>query len=39
MRRHWKGFDGGEDARQAIQTFFAGLRERAEEPASEACRT
>ncbi len=35
MRRHWKGFDGGEDAKQAIETFFEGLRERASEP----CRT
>ena len=25
MRRHWKGFDGGEDARRAIEEFFAGL--------------
>jgi hypothetical protein len=32
MRRHWKGFDGGEEARLAIETFFAGLRERAGEP-------
>jgi hypothetical protein len=30
MRRHWKGFDGGEEARQAINSFFVGLRERSE---------
>jgi hypothetical protein len=29
VRRHWKGFDGGADARAAIDAFFAGLHERA----------
>jgi hypothetical protein len=28
VRRHWKGFDGGEDARAEIDRFFAGLRAR-----------
>jgi hypothetical protein len=37
MRRHWKGFDGGEEARQAIDGFFERVHERSEE-ASE-CRT
>ncbi len=32
MRRHWRGFDGGEDARQAISAFFDRLRERSEDP-------
>ena len=31
IRRHWKGFDGGETAWQAINTFFAGVRARSEE--------
>ena len=30
VRRHWKGFDGGEEAWAAIHEFFAGLRERSE---------
>jgi hypothetical protein len=29
VRRHWRGFHGGEEAWSAIETFFAGLRERA----------
>ena len=28
IRRHWQGFDGGEDARREIDGFFAGLSER-----------
>ncbi|MFB9680343.1 DUF5947 family protein [Streptosporangium vulgare] len=28
VRLHWKGFDGGREAREAIEGFFAGLRER-----------
>ena len=28
VRLHWKGFDGGEEARTAIAGFFDGLRER-----------
>lgn len=27
MRLHWKGFDGGQEAREAMENFFAGLRE------------
>lgn len=29
VRRHWRGFHGGEEAWNAIGAFFAGLRERA----------
>jgi hypothetical protein len=29
VRRHWRGFHGGEEAWQAIKTFFAALRTRA----------
>ncbi len=28
LRRLWKGFDGGTEAREAMATFFAGLRDR-----------
>ena len=28
VRRHWKGFQGGEEAWRAIEGFFAGLRAR-----------
>jgi Family of unknown function (DUF5947) len=28
IRRNWRGFEGGEEARREIETFFAGLRER-----------
>ena len=28
VRRHWKGFQGGEEAWRAIEGFFAGLRSR-----------
>jgi len=31
VRTHWKGFDGGEEAWEAINEFFARLRERSEE--------
>jgi hypothetical protein len=31
IRRRWKGFDGGEEARHEIQAFFAGLRLKSEE--------
>lgn len=30
VRTYWKGFDGGEEAWQAINEFFAGLRQRSE---------
>jgi hypothetical protein len=29
MRRHWKGFDGGPEARQQLDEFFARIRVRA----------
>ena len=29
LRRLWKGFDGGAEARQALEEFFAGVRARA----------
>jgi hypothetical protein len=29
LRRLWKGFDGGTEAREAMDAFFARLRERA----------
>jgi hypothetical protein len=32
MRQHWRGFDGGSDAHQAIDTFFRGVRSRARTP-------
>jgi hypothetical protein len=28
VRLHWKGFDGGREAREAMEDFFAGLRGR-----------
>jgi len=28
IRQHWRGFDGGEDARLQIDRFFTHLRER-----------
>ena len=28
VRRHWKGFQGGEEAWQAIEGFFGDLRQR-----------
>lgn len=34
MRRLWKGFDGGDEAWQEIDDFFAGLRERSTTPDS-----
>jgi hypothetical protein len=33
IRRHWKGFDGGEEANRAIAEFFAGLIDRSRPPA------
>ena len=38
VRRHWRGFHGGEEAWQAISAFFAGLAARSEPPRSEAMR-
>ena len=32
VRRHWKGFHGGEEAWQAIEGFFGDLRQRSEKP-------
>ena len=32
VRRHWKGFHGGEEAWQAIEAFFSGLQQRSEKP-------
>jgi hypothetical protein len=31
IRRHWRGFDGGTEAHEAIETFFAYVRVRSEE--------
>jgi uncharacterized protein DUF5947 len=36
VRRHWKGFQGGEEAWRAIEGFFAGLRSRSERTAGSA---
>lgn len=36
VKRHWKGFDGGEDARREIEAFFERLRARAFEGARRA---
>jgi hypothetical protein len=33
IRRHWKGFDGGEEANRAIAEFFDGLIDRSRPPA------
>jgi hypothetical protein len=33
VRTHWKGFDGGDDAAQAIDGFFDRIRARSETPA------
>lgn len=30
VRRHWRGFDGGDDVRRELGSFFAHLRERSE---------
>ena len=35
VRLHWKGFDGGAEAWERIDAFFAGLRERGERVAGE----
>jgi hypothetical protein len=32
IRQHWRGFDGGEDARQYVDRFFARLRDRSRPP-------
>jgi hypothetical protein len=32
LRRHWKGFDGGEEARNELAAFFDRLRERSRTP-------
>jgi Family of unknown function (DUF5947) len=34
LRRHWKGFDGGEEAARAMDAFFSGIENRAAEHAS-----
>lgn len=34
IRRYWKGFDGGQEAWDAIETFFADLTERSRPPRS-----
>src|SRR6185295_11479605 len=36
VRRHWRGFHGGEEAWQAIEAFFATLAGRSEPAASRA---
>jgi uncharacterized protein DUF5947 len=36
IRRHWRGFDGGDDARNEIERFFARVRERSRPQASTA---
>jgi len=36
VRRHWKGFQGGEEAWRAIEGFFAGLRSRGERAGAAA---
>jgi Fe-S cluster biogenesis protein NfuA len=33
LRRHWKGFDGGDEARREIDAFFAKLRSQSDEAA------
>jgi Family of unknown function (DUF5947) len=38
VRLHWKGFDGGEEAWNHIEAFFAGLRERGERVVREDAR-
>jgi Fe-S cluster biogenesis protein NfuA len=37
LRRHWKGFDGGDEARREIDAFFAKLRSQSEEAALARC--
>jgi len=34
VRRTWRGFHGGEEARREIDAFFAGLRAKSEEIAA-----
>lgn len=36
VRRHWKGFQGGEEAWRAIEGFFAGLRSRSQRTGAAA---
>jgi hypothetical protein len=36
IRRRWKGFDGGEEAWQEIDAFFADVRSRSVEANPEA---
>lgn len=36
IRQRWKGFDGGEDARQAIDEFFGGIRGKSKAPIAGA---
>jgi len=38
VRMHWKGFDGGEEAWEAIGGFFDAVRERSREVAPEVGR-
>jgi Family of unknown function (DUF5947) len=35
VRLRWKGFDGGSEARSAIEAFFEGLRQRSEQVGAE----
>jgi len=28
LRTRWRGFDGGQEAHQVIETFFGGVRDR-----------
>jgi hypothetical protein len=35
LRTHWRGFDGGQDAHDALDTFFARVRAEAREPVHE----
>jgi len=30
LRRHWRGFDGGDEVRSEIEAFFEGLRARSD---------
>jgi hypothetical protein len=39
LRRHWKGFDGGPDARRAVDELFARLAERSEPAIDRASTT
>jgi glycerol-3-phosphate O-acyltransferase len=35
VRVYWKGFDGGQEARERIDGFFAGIRSQAKQFSSE----